>query len=71
MSRDAAGTKVTVAAVTENAVLKGRRRTPLQQGATIAPHPTKEEIEKLLEVAPQYGIEIRLSKTDRIWSVIG
>ena len=36
--------------------------TPLQQGATTAPHPTKEEIEKLLEVAPQYGIEIRLPK---------
>ncbi len=36
--------------------------TPLPQGATTAPHPTKKEIEKLLEVAPQYGIEIRLPK---------
>jgi|SRR5579871_420266 len=30
------------------------------QGATTAPPPTKEEIEKLLEIAPKYGIEIRL-----------
>jgi quercetin dioxygenase-like cupin family protein len=29
-------------------------------GATTAPPPTKEEIEKLLAVAPQYGIEIKL-----------
>ena len=36
--------------------------TPLPQGATTAPLPTKEEIEKLLQVAPQYGIEIRLPK---------
>jgi quercetin dioxygenase-like cupin family protein len=32
----------------------------LPQGATTAPPPTKEEIDKLLEVAPRYGIEIRL-----------
>ncbi len=30
------------------------------QGATTALPPTKEEIEKLLAVAPRYGIEIRL-----------
>lgn len=30
------------------------------QGATTAPPPTKAEIEKLLEVAPRYGIDIRL-----------
>ncbi len=36
--------------------------TPLQQGATNAPHPTKEEIEKLIDAAPQYGIEIRVPK---------
>lgn len=29
-------------------------------GATAAPPPTKEEIQKLLTLAPQYGIEIRL-----------
>jgi hypothetical protein len=33
---------------------------PLAQGATTSPPPTKEEIEKLLTVAPRYGIEIRL-----------
>ena len=33
---------------------------PVAQGATIASPPTKEEIEKLLEIAPRYGIEIRL-----------
>src|SRR5438094_1108869 len=33
---------------------------PLAEGATTAPPPTKEEIEKLLAVAPRYGIEIRL-----------
>ena len=32
------------------------------QGATTAPPPTKEEIEKLLAIAPKYGIEIRLPK---------
>jgi uncharacterized RmlC-like cupin family protein len=33
---------------------------PVAQGATTAAPPTKEEIEKLLAVAPKYGIEIRL-----------
>jgi quercetin dioxygenase-like cupin family protein len=33
---------------------------PLPPGATAAAPPTKEEIEKLLVVAPKYGIEIRL-----------
>ena len=33
---------------------------PVVQGATTAPPPTKEEIEKLLAVAPRYGIEIKL-----------
>ena len=33
---------------------------PLAEGATAALPPTKEEIEKLLAVAPKYGIEIRL-----------
>ena len=33
---------------------------PLPEGATTALPPTKEEIEKLLAVAPRYGIEIRL-----------
>jgi quercetin dioxygenase-like cupin family protein len=33
---------------------------PLTEGATTALPPTKEEIEKLLAVAPKYGIEIRL-----------
>lgn len=33
---------------------------PVEQGATTAATPTKEEIEKLLEIAPRYGIEIRL-----------
>jgi quercetin dioxygenase-like cupin family protein len=31
---------------------------PLSEGATTAAPPTKEEIEKLLEVAPRYGVEI-------------
>jgi len=30
------------------------------QGATTAPPPSKDEIDKLLAVAPKYGIEIRL-----------
>ncbi len=34
--------------------------SPLPQGATTAPHPTKADIEKLLEIAPTYGIEIQL-----------
>jgi quercetin dioxygenase-like cupin family protein len=33
---------------------------PLAEGATTALPPTKEEIEKLLAIAPTYGIEIRL-----------
>ncbi len=33
---------------------------PAIQGATSAPPPTKAEIEKLLAVAPRYGVEIRL-----------
>lgn len=33
---------------------------PVAQGATTAPPPTKAEIEKLLAIAPRYGIEIRL-----------
>lgn len=33
---------------------------PLAEGATTALPPTKEEIEKLLAVAPRYGVEIRL-----------
>jgi quercetin dioxygenase-like cupin family protein len=33
---------------------------PVPQGATTALPPTKEEIEKLLAIAPRYGIEIRL-----------
>jgi hypothetical protein len=33
---------------------------PVGEGATTAAPPTKAEIEKLLAVAPRYGIEIRL-----------
>lgn len=33
---------------------------PAIQGATSTPPPTKAEIEKLLAVAPRYGVEIRL-----------
>lgn len=33
---------------------------PLADRATTAPPPTKDEIEKLLAVAPSYGIEIKL-----------
>ena len=33
---------------------------PVDEGATTAAPMTKEEIEKLLVVAPRYGIEIRL-----------
>jgi hypothetical protein len=32
---------------------------PLAEGATTALPPTKEEVGKLLAVAPRYGIEIR------------
>ncbi len=33
---------------------------PLAEGATTAQPPTKDEIEKLLAVAPRYGVEIRI-----------
>jgi quercetin dioxygenase-like cupin family protein len=33
---------------------------PLAEGVTTAQPPTKHEIEKLLAIAPRYGIEIRL-----------
>ena len=33
---------------------------PLAEGATTALSPTREDIEKLLAIAPKYGIEIRL-----------
>lgn len=33
---------------------------PLAEGATTALLPTKEGIEKLLQIAPNYGVEIRL-----------
>lgn len=33
---------------------------PVAPGATTAPPPSKEDIEKLLAVAPRYGIEIKL-----------
>lgn len=33
---------------------------PLDEGATEAMPPTKEEIEKLLAIAPNYGIEIKV-----------
>jgi quercetin dioxygenase-like cupin family protein len=36
---------------------------PLPEGSTTALPPTKEEIEKLLEVAPSYGIEIKLPQS--------
>ena len=36
--------------------------SPLPQGSIIAPQPPKADIEKLLEIAPKYGIEIRLPK---------
>lgn len=34
--------------------------TPLASGATTAPPPSHEEIEKLLKLAPKYGVEILL-----------
>lgn len=34
----------------------------LEQGATVAPKPSPEDIEKLLEAAPKYGIEILVPK---------
>src|SRR4029077_3145835 len=36
---------------------------PLPEGSTTALPPTKEEIEKLLAVAPRYGIEIKLPQS--------
>jgi len=33
---------------------------PVAHGATTAAQPTKAEIEKMLAIAPRYGIEIRL-----------
>jgi hypothetical protein len=33
---------------------------PLPEGFTTALPPTKEEIEKLLAIAPRYGIDIKL-----------
>jgi hypothetical protein len=33
---------------------------PLAEGATTALPPTKDEIEKLLEIAPKYGVEIKV-----------
>jgi quercetin dioxygenase-like cupin family protein len=36
---------------------------PLAEGATTALPPTKEEIEKLLAVAPKYGVEIKLPQS--------
>jgi hypothetical protein len=33
---------------------------PLAEGATTALPPTREDIERLLAIAPNYGIEIRL-----------
>jgi quercetin dioxygenase-like cupin family protein len=33
---------------------------PVPEGARTVPPPTREEIEKLLAVAPRYGLEIRL-----------
>jgi hypothetical protein len=35
---------------------------PLAEGATSAPPPTNEEIGRLLAVAPNYGIEIKIPK---------
>jgi quercetin dioxygenase-like cupin family protein len=36
---------------------------PLAEGSTTALPPTKDEIEKLLAVAPRYGVEIRLPQS--------
>ena len=35
---------------------------PVAHGATTAAQPTKDEIDKLLAIAPRYGIEIKLPK---------
>ena len=37
---------------------------PVAQGATSGPPPTKADIEKLLTVAPRYGVEIKLPHHD-------
>jgi hypothetical protein len=37
---------------------------PLTEGSTTALPPTKEEIEKLLAIAPRYGIEIKVLHHD-------
>jgi quercetin dioxygenase-like cupin family protein len=37
---------------------------PLPEGSTAALPPTKDEIEKLLAIAPKYGIEIRVPHHD-------
>ncbi len=37
---------------------------PLPEGATTAAPPTEAEIAKLLELAPQYGLELRLPPPD-------
>ena len=37
---------------------------PLPEGSTSALPPTKDEIEKLLKIAPRYGIEIRVPHHD-------
>jgi quercetin dioxygenase-like cupin family protein len=36
----------------------------LSEGTTVAPPPTQREIEKLLQLAPQYGVEIQVPETD-------
>ncbi|MDX1926131.1 MAG: cupin domain-containing protein [Pirellulaceae bacterium] len=36
--------------------------TPVEQGATTAPKPTAADIERLLQAAPRYGVEILLPK---------
>jgi hypothetical protein len=33
---------------------------PLTEGATVALPPSKEEIERLVAISPQYGIEIQI-----------
>jgi hypothetical protein len=33
---------------------------PLAEGASTAPPPTHEEIERLLAAAPRYGVEIKV-----------
>lgn len=39
---------------------------PLAEGSTEAQPPTKEEIDKLLRIAPNYGIEIRVPGTEDV-----